>query len=129
MTARQYATACLAMFLVFPLAACDQDEDGFYQGYVEGEYVRIGVPDAGILDALSVSRGQSVEAGDALFALESARADPLAAIHREAYLENPGFDPLGRRGSASTVVAAALPHLITCSTSTPSRRCSTRRWQ
>ena len=43
------------------------------QGYVEGEYVYVGAPAAGQLEALHVQRGQQVNAGDALFALESAR--------------------------------------------------------
>lgn len=61
---------------------------GFYQGYVEGESIRIGAPVAGTLATLSVRRGQTVRAGDALFALdrtaETAARDEAAAALRYA---------------------------------------------
>lgn len=43
-----------------------------YQGYVEADYVRVGVPDSGTLELLAVRRGDRVEAGDLLFALDDA---------------------------------------------------------
>lgn len=43
-----------------------------YQGYVEADYVRVGVPDPGTLELLAVRRGERVEAGDLLFALDDA---------------------------------------------------------
>lgn len=42
-------------------------EPGFYQGYVEGESIRVAAPVAGTLAKLAVRRGQSVKAGDPLF--------------------------------------------------------------
>jgi HlyD family secretion protein len=45
-------------------------EPGYYQGYVEGESIRIGAPVAGTLAKLLVRRGQTVKAGDPLFAFD-----------------------------------------------------------
>jgi len=63
-------------------------EPGFYQGYVEGESIRIGAPVAGTLATLAVRRGQSVRAGDPLFELdrtaETAARDEAAAALRFA---------------------------------------------
>lgn len=61
---------------------------GFYQGYVEGESIRIGAPVAGTLATLAVRRGQSVRAGDPLFEFdrttETAARDEAAAALRFA---------------------------------------------
>jgi HlyD family secretion protein len=63
-------------------------EPGFYQGYVEGESIRIGSPVAGTLATLAVRRGQTVRAGDPLFELdrttETAARDEAAAALRFA---------------------------------------------
>jgi HlyD family secretion protein len=63
-------------------------EAGFYQGYVEGESIRIGAPVSGTLAALAVRRGQTVRAGDPLFELdrttETAARDEAAAALRYA---------------------------------------------
>jgi HlyD family secretion protein len=53
--------------------ACNRSESPRVQGYVEGEYVYVGAPSAGQLEVLHVQRGRQVNAGDALFAFESAR--------------------------------------------------------
>ena len=52
------------------LTACGSDKERPLQGYVEGEYVRVGAPFAGTLEKLSVQRGDQVAAGAPLFALE-----------------------------------------------------------
>ena len=61
---------------------------GYYQGYIEGESIRIGAPVAGTLAVLAVRRGQTVRAGDPLFALdrtaETAARDEAAAALRFA---------------------------------------------
>lgn len=65
-----------------------------YQGYAEGEYVRIGVPEAGVLDLLAVKRGDRVAPGQVVFALEqdrekAARTEAVANLERaEAQLAN-----------------------------------------
>lgn len=53
------------------LASCDRgSSSAYYQGYAEGEYVRVASPIAGQLLTLSVARGDTVKVGDPLFALE-----------------------------------------------------------
>ena len=55
------------------LGACDGGEDGWLHGYAEGEYVRLGAPTAGWLESVPVQRGDRVEVGALLFALEAGR--------------------------------------------------------
>lgn len=63
------------------LTACSDDGPRVYQGYAEGEYVRVAAPFAGTLQKLAVSRGMQVKAGDPLFTLEQ---ENEAAARREA---------------------------------------------
>lgn len=58
--------------VAFMFAGCGQSGPPTYQGYVEGEYVLVASPYAGSLEALDVSRGQTVAAGAPLFTLEKA---------------------------------------------------------
>src|SRR3954464_3379570 len=66
---RSYRMICF-LPLLLALAACGQAKVASYQGYVEGDYVLIASPYAGSLQALNVTRGQTVESGTALFTLE-----------------------------------------------------------
>ena len=72
------------------LAGCF-DKPPQYQGYVEGEYVRVGLPGSGTLVRLAVKRGDQVKAGDLLFELdctaETAARDQAAARLRQAKSE------------------------------------------
>lgn len=68
---------CFAIALV----ACTNEGQRSYQGYAEGEYVRIAAPFSGTLEVLAVKRGGEVKAGDALFTLEQ---ENEAAARREA---------------------------------------------
>jgi HlyD family secretion protein len=77
MNAKTILPACLAL----ALAACGNSGPEPLQGYVEGEYVRIAAPFAGTLVKLDIQRGQRVDAGAALFALEAENED---AARREA---------------------------------------------
>ena len=52
------------------LIACTKPANDHFQGYVEGEFLRVAAPLAGQLAALSVSRGMVVTAGATLFTLE-----------------------------------------------------------
>lgn len=72
------------------LTACER-EGATVNGYVEGEYLYIAPTSGGILETLSVERGQGVEAGQGLFSLDdtpltssliSARAEVLQARAR-----------------------------------------------
>ncbi|MDR6391001.1 HlyD family secretion protein [Paraburkholderia phenoliruptrix] len=60
------------------LAGCAHREENAYQGYVEGEYVYLGSSLAGKLTQLQVARGENVNAGTPLFALDS--VDETAAL-------------------------------------------------
>ncbi|HEX7970988.1 MAG TPA: biotin/lipoyl-binding protein [Thiobacillus sp.] len=66
---------------VLSLAACKETAAPGWQGYVEGDYVRVAAPEAGTLQTLRVERGQHVAQGAPLFVLES---DSEAAARREA---------------------------------------------
>jgi HlyD family secretion protein len=63
----------------------DEGGPGIYQGYVEGETIRVAAPVAGTLARLAVRRGQTVRAGTPLFALDvtteqAARDEAAAAL-------------------------------------------------
>ena len=60
------ALACSTVLL----PGCTQSDPPGYQGYVEGEFVRVAAPFAGTLDKLQVKRGDSIKAGSPLFVLE-----------------------------------------------------------
>ena len=64
--------------LVVALIGCGEASHDQFQGYVEGEYVQVASPIGGMLEVLSVARGQSVDAGAPLVALE--RAVETAAL-------------------------------------------------
>lgn len=66
---------------VLALAACKGEQQRVYQGYAEGEYVRVAAPFSGALETLAVTRGAQVKAGDPLFTLEQ---ENEAAARREA---------------------------------------------
>ncbi len=58
------------LFLALVATGCSETPQGYFQGYVEGEYVYVASPLAGQLEALAVSRGMMVQPGDPLFTLE-----------------------------------------------------------
>jgi HlyD family secretion protein len=68
---------CATAFCMVSLAACGPQGERPLQGYVEGEYVRVGAQFAGTLQQLSVQRGDQVTTGAPLFALE--RENEVAA--------------------------------------------------
>jgi HlyD family secretion protein len=76
------------------LAACEKNSSGYWQGYIEGEYVMLASPYAGQLQKLHVRRGDQTQAGKPVFALEqeAERAARLEAEQRvrsaAARLEN-----------------------------------------
>ena len=53
------------------LCACQRSEPSGFQGYAEGEYVRVAASFAGRLERLHVRRGEEIQAGAPLFALEN----------------------------------------------------------
>lgn len=64
-------SAAFVALAAFALVSCNEDSKDHFQGYAEGEYVYVASPVAGRLDKLWVGRGQQVEEGAPLFALES----------------------------------------------------------
>lgn len=93
------------------LAGCEERDPFTYQGYAEGEYVRVAVPEAGILEALYVERGAMVAVGDPLFALERAREsavrDEAAARVAQARAELDNLST-GSRASEIAMLEAEL---------------------
>jgi HlyD family secretion protein len=65
-------------------AGCEKTPDNAWQGYIEGEYVLLASPYAGQLQKLHVRRGERIESGKPVFALEqeSERAGRLEAEER-----------------------------------------------
>ncbi len=70
-----------ALIIAAVLGACGSQSEGVYQGYAEGEYVRVASSFAGSLQKLEVTRGSQVKAGDPLFVLEQVNE---TAARREA---------------------------------------------
>jgi HlyD family secretion protein len=60
------------LILLAVLTACDKAPNDSWQGYVEGEFVLLASPYAGQLQNLHVRRGEAVETGKPVFALEQA---------------------------------------------------------
>lgn len=73
--------ALAAVAAVLLVAGCGPKAPAPWQGYVEGEFVRVAAPFAGTLVRLDAQRGQSVQPGAPLFALE---AENEEAARREA---------------------------------------------
>jgi HlyD family secretion protein len=87
-------TRRLTLLLPLLLLACGEENYSVYQGYAEGEYVRVASPYAGRLTALNVQRGSNVSEGAPLFSLEqeneaAARREVEAKLKRaQAQLED-----------------------------------------
>lgn len=61
----------ISLFLiVIILASCDPTDNSLH-GYVEGEFVLISPTSSGLLQTLSVKRGQKIKSGDPLFSLDT----------------------------------------------------------
>ena len=84
----------LIVFAAVVLVGCEKPANDSWQGYIEGEFVLLASPYAGQVQKLYVHRGDTVEAGKPLFALEqeSERAARTEAEQRlktsQAKLEN-----------------------------------------
>lgn len=55
------------------LAGCQPTRPEHFQGYAEGEPVRVAAQQSGVLTSLAVQRGDTVQSGTALFSLEHAQ--------------------------------------------------------
>jgi HlyD family secretion protein len=87
-------TRVLVIIALALLTGCEKQEEGVWQGYVEGEYVLLASPYAGQLQKLFVRRGDQIEAGRPVFVLEQeserqARAEAEERVKSaQAKLEN-----------------------------------------
>ena len=79
----------LALLCALALAACQEQPQGSYPGYVEADYVRVASPIAGTLARLHVRRGEQVAAGAPLFALEQ-ESERAARQEAQSRLERAG---------------------------------------
>ncbi len=72
MTGRRVLLIALLSLLIalLSLGGCSSDDPSVYQGYAEGEYVRVAAPFGGQLARLEVKRGDAVQAGAPLYVLE-----------------------------------------------------------
>jgi HlyD family secretion protein len=84
----------LGLLMAVLIAGCEKQANDAWQGYIEGEFVLLASPYAGQLQKLYVRRGDKVEAGKPVFALEqeNERSARLEAEERlnsaQARLEN-----------------------------------------
>jgi len=58
------------LLILFVLCACCPQNETVVNGYIEGEYVYVAPTISGILDEISVTKGQNVKTGDNLFAVD-----------------------------------------------------------
>lgn len=70
---------CILIFVGTLTISCTDQEDDFFQGYVEGEFLLVSSPLAGKLVTLSVNRGKQVDAETSLFTLEKVFEQAAAA--------------------------------------------------
>jgi HlyD family secretion protein len=71
------------------IAGCSRPATNQFQGYIEGEFVYVGAPLAGLLEQRPVERGQHIKTGDLLFVLECA-AERAAVDEAARKLEQSG---------------------------------------
>lgn len=76
---------CASLAVLLALAGCGARDDGRFTGYAEAELVYVAPGIGGTLETLAVARGQRVERGAALFALDTA-AEAAARAAAEARL-------------------------------------------
>jgi HlyD family secretion protein len=76
-----------ALLLLALLAACGGKPPAAFQGYAEGEFVLVAAPFGGRLDKRYVNRGEEVEAGKPLFALEQEN-EKAARLEAEEHVRN-----------------------------------------
>lgn len=78
---RRWQGYAAALGLAVALGGCGSGDVNLFQGYAEGEFVRIAAPYAGNLAELKVQRGALVKTGAPLFVLEQ---ENERAAHQEA---------------------------------------------
>ena len=99
------------LLLACAMAACSPRPDPAWSGYAEGEYVYVAAVAGGTLLALSARRGDVVEAGASLFALEDTAeraAREEAAARADTARAQASNTALGRRFEDTAALRAQL---------------------
>ncbi|WP_435873735.1 HlyD family secretion protein [Pandoraea cepalis] len=108
-------TNAITLAAMAALAGCGDHSARPWQGYVEGEFVYVASSQAGTLTTLSVTRGQEVKAGDALFDLD-ATYELAAQAHAREMLASAEAQlrdlETGKRPDEIAVAAAQLKQAI-----------------
>lgn len=103
--------ALFTFFLVFGLGACAEKESVSWSGWVEADSVAVASVGAGLITQVNVARGQDVEIGQPLFALDAAaeQANVAEAVARLARAEAQWSNlSKGRRPSELAALQAQL---------------------
>jgi len=107
----KFCRAVLFLLVALVGASCDKSDPTLVQGYIEGEFVHVASPFGGRLENLAVERGQEIEKGALLFALEetpelAARDEALRRVEQaRAELEDA---KVGQRPSEIQTLEAQL---------------------
>lgn len=92
----------LILSLIIAISSCNRPQHPQFEGYIEGESIFLASPFYGVLDKLSVQRGQQVHKGQLLFSLDpnpqqitiaQAQADLEQAKNTLADLKKPRRSP------------------------------------
>ena len=103
--------AATLLAAVLALSGCERDNPALVQGYIEGEFVYVASPFGGRLESLAVKRGDQVQEGKVLFALDDTaeRADREESLRRVAQAEAQVADARqGLRPSEINAIEAQL---------------------
>jgi HlyD family secretion protein len=93
------------------LTNCSSRDNSTWQGYVEGEYLHLGAPVAGLLLKRYVNRGDSVRAGDSLYLLEGeAERASVAEAERRLAQAQAAYENL-LKGRRPTELATLEAHV------------------
>ncbi|MGC2636121.1 MAG: HlyD family efflux transporter periplasmic adaptor subunit [Acidobacteriaceae bacterium] len=70
-TLRRFKPFGFAVAAMLPASGCARKQVNTYQGYIEGKFVYVASPESGRLEGLSVTRGETIDAGHPLFRLDN----------------------------------------------------------
>ncbi|MCK9316399.1 MAG: HlyD family efflux transporter periplasmic adaptor subunit [Verrucomicrobia bacterium] len=76
------SSALALLYILVLLPGCSSENEESVLGYVEGEYIYVAPTTAGILQTLNVERGDLVEAGAKLFALDPLQLNSSLEVAR-----------------------------------------------
>ncbi len=68
---RSFRPLAFAAAAALVVTGCSRKQADTYQGYIEGRFVYVASPQSGRLDRLSVTRGETIEAGHPLFEFDN----------------------------------------------------------